>query len=68
MPIPIVNGWPDTFDFETDAVCQKLFKPFIKEELASLRAYDDARPEEKTISSTNMPRAWPRMSKRPACI
>jgi HD-GYP domain-containing protein (c-di-GMP phosphodiesterase class II) len=47
MPIPIVTGWPDTFDFDTDQVCQKLFKPFIKEELASLRAYDDERPDEK---------------------
>jgi len=41
-------GWPDTFDFDTDPVCQTQFKPFIKEELASLRAYDDERPDEKT--------------------
>lgn len=43
-----MNDWPDTFDFETDPTCQKLFKPFIKEELANLRAYDDERPEGKT--------------------
>ena len=43
-----MSDWPDTFDFDYDETCQKLFKPFIKEELASLRAYDDERPEEKT--------------------
>lgn len=40
--------WPETFDFETDPVCQKQFKPFIREELASLRALDDERPDDKT--------------------
>ena len=43
-----MRAWPDTFDFDTDPVCQTQFKPFIKEELASLRAYDDERPDEKT--------------------
>lgn len=41
-------NWPDTFDFEHDEICQEVFKPFIKAELASLRDYDDERPDEKT--------------------
>lgn len=41
-------NYPDDFDFKTDDVCQNTFKPFIKDELANLRAYDDERPEEKT--------------------
>ncbi len=43
-----MSNWPDTFDFDTDETCRNLFKPFIKEELASLRAYDDERPDAKT--------------------
>ncbi|MFP4312896.1 MAG: HD-GYP domain-containing protein [Alphaproteobacteria bacterium] len=43
-----MQEWPDTFDFETDEICQTRFKPFIKAELANLRAYDDERPEGKT--------------------
>ena len=43
-----MSDWPDTFDFESDSVCQSDFKPFIKGELANLRAYDDERPEDKT--------------------
>lgn len=42
-----MSDWPDTFDFDHDETCQKVFKPFIKGELASLRAYDDKRPDEK---------------------
>lgn len=42
-----MSDWPDTFDFETDAICQNHFKPFIKAEMARLRAFDDQRPEEK---------------------
>lgn len=40
-----MNDWPDTFDFEYDNTCRNLFRPFIREELASLRAYDDERPD-----------------------
>lgn len=43
-----MTDWPYNFDFNTDDVCQNTFKPFIKDELANLRAYDDERPEEKT--------------------
>lgn len=38
-----MSTWPDHFDFETDEVCQDIFKPFIREELEKLRAYDDER-------------------------
>lgn len=40
--------WPDNFDFETDKVCQSLFKPFIVEELDKLKAYDQERPDDIT--------------------
>ena len=43
-----MSPWPDQFDFEHDPKCQKLFKPFILEELSSLRSYDDQRPSNKT--------------------
>ncbi len=39
------KDWPDDFDFATDDLCQSLFKPFIKEELRQLEAYDRQRPE-----------------------
>lgn len=41
-------AWPDDFDFETDEMCQSIFKPFIKEEMRKLEAYDDQRPEDIT--------------------
>tara|TARA_X000001036_G_scaffold177601_1_gene168150 strand:- start:18 stop:743 length:726 start_codon:yes stop_codon:yes gene_type:complete len=41
----MTNMWPDNFDFETDDICQTLFKPFIIEELEKLRAYDEQRCE-----------------------
>ncbi|MCC6598201.1 MAG: HD domain-containing protein [Alphaproteobacteria bacterium] len=40
--------WPDNFEFETDATCQTFFKPFILDELESLKAYDAVRPEDIT--------------------
>lgn len=40
--------WPDTFDFETDPVCQTLFKPFIEEQMVALKAYDSFRPDNIT--------------------
>ena len=43
-----MSDWPDAFNFETDEICQSIFKPFIRGEMAKLRAYDDERPEEKT--------------------
>ena len=43
-----MSDWPDAFNFETDEICQSIFKPFIRAEMAKLRAYDDERPEEKT--------------------
>lgn len=38
------NNWPDNFDFETDETCQRVFKPFIEEQIAELKAYDAQRP------------------------
>ena len=43
-----VAAWPDDFDFETDEMCQSIFKPFIKEEMRKLEAYDDQRPDDIT--------------------
>lgn len=40
--------WPDSFDFETDPICQERFRPFIEEELRHLKAYDGGRPEDIT--------------------
>ncbi len=37
------QGWPDDFDFETDEICQSIFKPFIKEQLDILEEYDSKR-------------------------
>ena len=42
------TGWPDSFDFETDVICQTIFKPFIEEQLAELKAYDAERPDDIT--------------------
>lgn len=39
------NVWPDHFDFETDETCQRVFKPFILDEMAKLKAYDAERPD-----------------------
>lgn len=36
--------WPEDFDFETDAICQGKFKPFIETQLAALKKLDEARP------------------------
>jgi len=41
-------AWPDSFDFETDDVCQNIFKPFIKEQLEELKTYDAQRPRNIT--------------------
>jgi HD-GYP domain-containing protein (c-di-GMP phosphodiesterase class II) len=38
------QGWPDSFNFDTDPVCQSVFKPFIEQEMAALKAYDAQRP------------------------
>ncbi|MBX2834043.1 MAG: HD domain-containing protein [Micavibrio sp.] len=35
--------WPENFDFETDDICQTIFKPFIQAELELLKAYDEQR-------------------------
>ena len=43
-----MSDWPDSFDFDTDTLCQHQFKPFIKAEMAKLRAFDDERPDDKT--------------------
>lgn len=37
------SEWPNDFDFENDPVCQKIFKPFIEDQLERLRAYDQQR-------------------------
>ncbi|MGH1456857.1 MAG: HD-GYP domain-containing protein [Alphaproteobacteria bacterium] len=39
------HDWPDYFDFETDTLCQDVFKPFIENELQELKQYDEQRPE-----------------------
>ena len=43
-----LDYWPDSFDFETDPVCQEQFKPFIIDELDKLKAYDQQRPVDIT--------------------
>jgi HD-GYP domain-containing protein (c-di-GMP phosphodiesterase class II) len=45
--MPLQN-WPDSFDFETDEICQSLFRPFILEQLEKLKTYDAARPKDIT--------------------
>lgn len=42
--ITLKNDWPDSFDFRTDPTCQALFKPFIQDVGAQLKAYDAQRP------------------------
>lgn len=42
------RAWPTGFDFDTDAVCQSVFKPFIVGELDALKAYDEQRPVTRT--------------------
>lgn len=42
------KGWPDSFDFETYETCQKLFKPFIEEQLKELKEFDEGRPDDIT--------------------
>tara|TARA_R110002095_G_scaffold155458_1_gene135067 strand:+ start:979 stop:1725 length:747 start_codon:yes stop_codon:yes gene_type:complete len=37
------SPWPNSFDFDTDPVCQEYFKPFIEEHLNTLREYDETR-------------------------
>lgn len=39
----MTSEWPDSFDFETDDTCQKVFKPYIEEQLKLLEAYDSRR-------------------------
>ena len=50
-----MSDWPDNFDFETDAVCQSVFKPFIEEQLAELKAFDQKRIE---YCARNMPSSY----------
>lgn len=40
----MINDWPDNFKFETDETCQRVFKPFILQEMERLKAYDGERP------------------------
>lgn len=35
--------WPDSYDFDSDPVCQEQFKPFIEECIGKLAAVDQAR-------------------------
>ena len=42
------SSWPDSFDFETDEICQNVFKPFIENELKALEEYDAQRPDDIT--------------------
>jgi HD-GYP domain-containing protein (c-di-GMP phosphodiesterase class II) len=43
-----MSDWPENFDFETDEICQTVFKPFIERELAALKAFDAQRPADIT--------------------
>jgi HD-GYP domain-containing protein (c-di-GMP phosphodiesterase class II) len=43
-----MSEWPEEFDFETDGVCQGIFKPFIFDELDRLKECDAMRPSEAT--------------------
>lgn len=40
-----MTDWPTAFDFRTDKTCQTLFKPFILEQMAELKQYDEQRPD-----------------------
>jgi HD-GYP domain-containing protein (c-di-GMP phosphodiesterase class II) len=42
------TNWPDSFDFETDEICQTIFKPFIEKQLEELKTYDAQRPKDIT--------------------
>lgn len=42
------SPWPDSFDFEKDETCKKIFRPFIEEEMQKLRDYDRKRPKDIT--------------------
>ena len=46
----IINApdWPDDFNFDTDPVCQDIFKPYIESELTLLKEYDAQRPSDTT--------------------
>ncbi len=43
-----MSKWPDNFDFNTDPICQTVFKPFIEGELEELKQYDEKRPDDIT--------------------
>ena len=38
-----MSQWPDNFDFDSDEICQDLFKPFIEKEIEKLATYDENR-------------------------
>ena len=40
--------WPDNFDFNTDEICQSVFKPFIEEQIKELKSYDQERADDIT--------------------
>ncbi len=35
----------NNFDFESDKICQNIFKPFIESQMKELKSYDSSRPE-----------------------
>lgn len=41
-----MSDWPTSFDFDTNPVCQELFRPFIENQLHELARYDAAREEQ----------------------
>ena len=43
-----MSTWPDSYDFETDDLCQKVIKPFIEEQMLELQNYDEQRPDGHT--------------------
>lgn len=43
-----MENWPCNYDVRTDPVCQKIFIPFINEQLAALKKYDEGRPKDTT--------------------
>lgn len=44
----VKDGWPDSYDFREDALCQQRIKPFIDTQLAALKALDAQRPKDTT--------------------
>ncbi len=40
----VAEDWPDDFDFETDEICQTVFKPYILEKMEELADFDAQRP------------------------